>query len=43
MDAYLCFMRTHMDVLILEDIVLYKTEQPELRDDINWAQEFELD
>lgn len=29
-DAYLCFMRTHMDVLVLGNHVLYKKEQPEL-------------
>jgi len=28
-DAYYCFMRTEMDVLVLENIVLYKSEQPE--------------
>ncbi|MGB5660539.1 MAG: carbamoyltransferase, partial [Thermoanaerobaculia bacterium] len=29
-DAYLCFMRTEMDVLVLENLVLYKTEQQAL-------------
>ena len=27
-DAYRCFMRTEMDILVLEDIILYKEEQP---------------
>jgi carbamoyltransferase len=27
-DAYRCFMATNMDVLVLEDFVLLKTEQP---------------
>jgi carbamoyltransferase len=27
-DAYLCFMNTEMDVLVLGDYVLLKTEQP---------------
>lgn len=27
-DAYRCFMATDMDVLVLEDCVLFKTEQP---------------
>ena len=31
-DAYLCFMRTEMDVLVLEDLVLLKNEQPELEE-----------
>ena len=30
-DAYRCFMVTNMDVLVLEDCVLYKHEQPEGR------------
>ena len=42
-DAYLCFMRTEMDVLVLENIVLYKEEQPELKDDANWRDLYELD
>ncbi|MBZ0265293.1 hypothetical protein K8I28_11545 [bacterium] len=28
-DAYRCFMRTEMDILILEDYILYKEDQPE--------------
>ncbi len=27
-DAYACFMNTEMDVLVLEDCILYKSEQP---------------
>ena len=27
-DAYRCFMATNMDVLVLEDFVLLKDEQP---------------
>jgi carbamoyltransferase len=42
-DAYRCFMRTEMDVLFLENLVLYKEEQPELEDDVDWREEFELD
>jgi carbamoyltransferase len=42
-DAYRCFMRTEMDVLVLENCVLYKTEQPELKGDTDWRNEFELD
>ncbi len=30
-DAYVCFMRTEMDVLVLENIVLYKSEQPQMK------------
>lgn len=42
-EAYLCFMRTHMDVLVLDNIILEKTNQPALAGDTDWQQEFELD
>jgi carbamoyltransferase len=42
-DAYRCFMRTEMDVLVLEDFVLAKTDQPERSRDESWKREFELD
>ena len=42
-DAYLCFMRTHMDALVLEDCVLLKQEQPPLKDDIDWRSQYGLD
>jgi hypothetical protein len=32
-----------MDVLVLEDCVLYKTEQPEPVDHHDWREEFQLD
>ena len=42
-DAYLCFMRTNMDVLVLGNQVLLKEEQPELHEDFDWRERFELD
>jgi carbamoyltransferase len=42
-DAYRCFMRTEMDVLVLENCVLYKSEQARLKEDSDWRKEFELD
>ena len=42
-DAYLCFMRTEMDVLVLEDFVLYKQEQPLLEEKVDWRQLYNLD
>jgi len=42
-DAYLCFMRTEMDVLVLEDCVLYKEEQPQLEEEGDWRDLYELD
>jgi carbamoyltransferase len=42
-DAYRCFMRTAIDILVLENCVLYKDQQKALETDTNWKQEFELD
>lgn len=42
-DAYLCFMRTDMDVLVLENCVLLKEEQKPLGNDKNWREIYELD
>ncbi len=42
-DAYLCFMRTQMDVLVLENMILYKEEQPELKEDKDWRSIYQLD
>ncbi|MGH7263834.1 MAG: carbamoyltransferase C-terminal domain-containing protein, partial [Candidatus Rokuibacteriota bacterium] len=42
-DAYRCFMRTEMDVLVLENCVLQKVHQKPLAGDTDWRSEFELD
>ena len=42
-DAYRCFMRTEMDVLVLENFVLMKEDQKPLEGDSDWKKEFELD
>jgi carbamoyltransferase len=42
-DAYRCFMRTEMDMLILENYLLEKANQPSLVNDSDWRKEFELD
>ena len=42
-DAYLCFMRTEMDYLIMGNYLLDKTEQKPLTGDSDWRNEFELD
>ncbi len=42
-DAYRCFMRTEMDLLVLEDRLLWKQEQPALPEDDSWKDEYELD
>jgi carbamoyltransferase len=42
-DAYRCFMRTEMDYLVLENILLAKTDQPAWKKDDSWKTEFELD
>ena len=42
-DAYRCFMRTGIDVLVLEDCVLEKSEQPAWTEQGDWRKEFGLD
>jgi carbamoyltransferase len=42
-DAYRCFMRTGMDLLVLEDRLLWKHEQPAQPDDQQWKSEYEPD
>jgi carbamoyltransferase len=42
-DAYRCFMRTEMDVLVLENCLLHKSDQKPLVGDTDWRREFELD
>ena len=42
-DAYLCFMRTEMDYLIMGNYLLKKTEQIPFVKDSDWQSEFELD
>jgi carbamoyltransferase len=42
-DAYRCFMRTEMDVLVIEDFVLEKHSQKEFADDVAWQEVFQLD
>ncbi len=42
-DAYRCFMRTEMDYLVLENLILDKKKQPVWEEDVDWRQEFELD
>ena len=43
-DAYRCFMRTGMDVLVMGDCVLFKKEMPEWSESAKeWQDEFELD
>jgi carbamoyltransferase len=42
-DAYLCFMRTNMDVLVLGNQILLKEEQPPLVEAFDWRERYELD
>ena len=42
-DAYRCFMRTEMDILVLQNQILLKHLQPLQNVDESWKQEFELD
>jgi len=42
-EAYTCFMRTEMDILVLENYILFKNEQPEYIEDKDWTKAYELD
>jgi len=42
-DAYLCFMRTNMDSLVMGSFLLDKSEQVPLDEDIDWQKKFDLD
>ena len=42
-DAYRCFMRTEMDILVLQNQILYKHTQPKTEKYETWKEEFELD
>jgi carbamoyltransferase len=42
-DAYMCFMRTHMDILVLDRFLLRKEGQPPLKEDRDWRELFALD
>lgn len=42
-EAYTCFMRTHMDYLVLGPYLLAKDAQPEWKEKGDWRQEFQLD
>ncbi len=42
-DAYRCFMRTEMDYLVLENVLIAKTDQPEWKEEGDWRDEFALD
>jgi len=42
-DAYRCFMRTHIDALVLGNFLVEKAGQPALQEDFEWQHEFQLD
>lgn len=42
-DAYRCFMRTEMDLLVMEDCLLWKESQPAFADAQDWKAEYDLD
>jgi carbamoyltransferase len=42
-EAYICFMRTDMDILVLENYLLIKNEQPDLGEKSNWKTQYSLD
>ena len=42
-EAYRCFMRTEMDYLVMENILLAKKDQPSWQESGDWRKEFTLD
>jgi carbamoyltransferase len=42
-DAYRCFMRTNIDLLVLENCILHKEKQPPFQEKGDWRKEYELD
>ena len=42
-DAYRCFQRTHMDVLVLENFIIERAAQGPMPVDESWKSEFALD
>lgn len=42
-DAYMCFMRTNMDYLVMDDFLLDKKDMKPLASDVDWQNQFELD
>jgi carbamoyltransferase len=42
-DAYRCFMRSDMDVLVIDNYILEKADQPARPEDESWKKEFVLD
>lgn len=42
-DAYRCFMRTEMDVLVVNNFVMRKEDQPKWEETEDWRNKFELD
>ena len=42
-DAYRCFMRTEIDVLVMEDCMLFKEGQPAWEEKPDWRNELDLD
>jgi carbamoyltransferase len=42
-DAYQCFMRTHIDYLVLGPFLLAKETQSQWKEEVQWQEEFQLD
>lgn len=42
-EAYRCFMRTEMDYLVMESVLLAKKDQPPWQESGDWREEFTLD
>lgn len=43
LDAYRCFMRTHIDYLVIGNYLFAKGDQPEWQEEGDWRTDFQLD
>lgn len=42
-EAYECFMRTEIDILVIDNFILYKEKQPLFNEHIDWKKTYMLD
>ena len=42
-DAYKCFMRTELDILVINNLIFNKKDQPKLKNDIDWKKITKMD
>ena len=43
MDAYRCMMRSHIDAILVEGVIIKRNDQPIWKEEGDWRDDFELD